>query len=95
MTLHAVADAVVEPTRAVRRRAPLIAVSGIDGSSKSTFAPALVTALEERRLHAAVVTLDPRHTPAPMRLMLRIRRDRAARRSPAAMEASVSRYSIT
>jgi uridine kinase len=67
MTLDAVADAVAERERTAVRRVPLVAVSGIDGSGKSTIAPALGAALTERGLHAAVITADPWHTPAPIR----------------------------
>jgi uridine kinase len=67
MTFDAVADAVARRARTAPRRAPLVAVSGIDASGKSTVAPLLAAALADRRLHAAVVTLDPWHTPAPMR----------------------------
>ena len=34
-------------------------------------APALAEALAERGLHTAVITLDPWHTPAPMRFNVR------------------------
>ena len=67
MTFDAVADAIAERARTATRRVPLIAVSGIDGSGKSTLAPALAEALGERRLHAAVITIDPWHTPASIR----------------------------
>jgi uridine kinase len=67
MTFDALADAVAERARTATRRAPLVGVSGIDGSGKSTMAPALAAALAQRRVHAAVVTVDPWHTPAPIR----------------------------
>jgi uridine kinase len=71
MTFDALVAAVVAHTRTATRRAPLVAVSGIDGSGKSTMAPALAAALAGRGVHAAVVTLDPWHTPAPMRFNAR------------------------
>lgn len=65
--IERIADDVAARARLAKRRAPLVAVSGIDGSGKSTLAPLLVAALRQRDLHAAVVTVDPWHTPAAIR----------------------------
>jgi uridine kinase len=66
--IERLADDVARRARAAgRRRAPLVAVSGVDGSGKSTLAPALATGLGDRGIRAAVVTLDPWHTPAAVR----------------------------
>jgi uridine kinase len=50
-----------------RRRALLVAISGIDGSGKSTLAAKAAELLEGRGLRTACITLDPWHTPWPMR----------------------------
>ena len=65
--IERLADDVVARTRRAKTRAPLIAISGIDGSGKSTVAPALAAALRERDVYAAVVSVDPWHTPAAIR----------------------------
>jgi uridine kinase len=62
-----IVDEVAARARLAKRRAPLVAVIGIDGSGKSTLAPVLAAALRQRDLHAAVITVDPWHTPAAMR----------------------------
>ena len=61
------AEDVAARMRRSTKRAPLIAISGIDGSGKSTLAPALTAALRERHVRAAVVTVDPWHTPPAIR----------------------------
>ena len=61
------AEDVAARMRRSTKRAPLIAISGIDGSGKSTLAPALTAALRERHVRAAVVTVDPCHTPPAIR----------------------------
>ena len=53
--------------RATRGRALLVAISGIDGSGKSTLASEMAELLEGRGLRPARITLDPWHTPWPMR----------------------------
>ena len=65
--IERLAEDVVARTRRAHKRAPLIALSGIDGSGKSMLAPALAAALREHDLHAAVVNVDPWHTPAAIR----------------------------
>jgi uridine kinase len=65
--MERVADLVAVHARRARRRAPLIGLSGIDGSGKTTLAAALAAALGHRGTHAAVVTVDPWHAPASIR----------------------------
>lgn len=50
-----------------RGRALLVAMSGIDGSGKSTLAAEAAELLEGRGLRTAPITLDPWHTPWPIR----------------------------
>ena len=50
-----------------RRRALLVAMSGIDGSGKTTLSTRLAERLEGRDLRTALITLDPWHTPWPVR----------------------------
>ena len=50
-----------------RRRALLVAMSGIDGSGKTTLSARLAELLEDRGLRTARITLDPWHTPWAMR----------------------------
>lgn len=61
------AELVAAHVRSTRRRAPLVALSGIDGSGKTRLATALAVALADRHIDAAVVAIDPWHTPAAMR----------------------------
>lgn len=49
------------------RRALLVAISGIDGSGKSALASKATELLEGRGLRTARITLDPWHTPWPVR----------------------------
>src|SRR4051794_28669283 len=44
-------------------RAMLVAISGIDGSGKTTVATPVVEALQATGLNAALIGLDPWHTP--------------------------------
>jgi uridine kinase len=50
-----------------KHRALLVAVSGIDGSGKSTVAPQLAAGIEALGLHAVTLTIDPWHTPTFVR----------------------------
>lgn len=45
----------------------LVAISGIDGSGKSTIAPRMVERLEERGLHTVLISLDAWHHPPERR----------------------------
>ena len=62
-----VVDLVLTRVRHAARRAPLVAVSGIDGAGKTRLTAGLAERLAARGVRAAVITVDPWHTPAAMR----------------------------
>jgi uridine kinase len=67
------ADAIVAdlerwvPNHDPRSGRPLVAISGIDGSGKTTVASGVAARLDERGRHAALINLDDWRTPARVR----------------------------